>query len=180
MMPAAYRWLEREPGPRMLKIALALHGIREAPGAADNPVIMDWAREVGCTWYGQDAIPWCGLFVAVCAKRAGWDLPPIPLRARSWIGWGAPSPAPALGDVLVFERGAAGHVGLYVGESVGHYHVLGGNQGDAVCIVRLPKWRMIACRQAPWLVAKPENVRPIPLGERLADGGWAPVSIREA
>ncbi|MFZ2996674.1 MAG: TIGR02594 family protein, partial [Sphingobium sp.] len=50
------------------------------------------------------------------------------------------------GAILVFDREGGGHVAFYVGEDASHYHVLGGNQGDCVSIMRLAKSRCIARR----------------------------------
>ena len=81
-----YRWLEAlTPLPLMIRYALAELGTIEVAGTADNPVILGWAREVGlATSYGSDAIPWCGLFMAVVAQRAGKAIPARPLWALSW------------------------------------------------------------------------------------------------
>lgn len=68
----------------------------------------------------------------------------------------------------MFERaGGGGHVGLYVGDDAGAYHVLGGNQSDQVCVSRIAKARCIAVRRCPWKLAQPGNVRPV----RPAAGG---------
>lgn len=48
--------------------------------------------------------------------------------------------------MLVFDRAGGGHVGFYVGEDLTSYHVLGGNQGDRVSIMRLEKSRCVARR----------------------------------
>lgn len=163
-LPAKYAWLNDEPGPRMLVEAIALHGTLEAPGSANNPTITGWAKECGIGAYSTDSIPWCGLFMAVTAKRAGWARPPNPLWARDWAKWGKPRTGGAmLGDVLVFPRGSGGHVAIYVGEDATHYHILGGNQTDKVCIVRKAKTPILAIRQAPWRVAQPQNVRKVRL-----------------
>jgi hypothetical protein len=69
---------------------------------------------------------------------------------------------PMLGDVLVFVRNGGGHVGLYVGEDETAFHVLGGNQSDAVNIKRIAKRRLYAARW-PTYRAEPVNVRQIPL-----------------
>ena len=162
-LPSAYARLASEPGPRMLTEALRLYGTVETPGAADNPIILAWAREVGLERvYTADATPWCGLFLAVIAARAGKRLPAKPLWALSWARWGEDGGQPELGDVLVFIRPGGGHVGLYVGEDERAYHVLGGNQRDAVTIARIDKERLYACR-AYYAVGRPANVRPIVL-----------------
>lgn len=162
-IPATYAWLANEPGPKMLVEAIKLHGTVETPGAKDNPVILGWAKEVGLERaYSHDSIPWCGLFLAVVAARAGKRLPHNPLWALNWARWGEDGGQPELGDVLVFTRAGGGHVGIYVGEDAAHYHVLGGNQHDMVCFTRLAKERLYACR-AYYAVGRPANVRPIVL-----------------
>ena len=159
-LPAAYAWLDREPGPRMLREALKLYGTVELAGAANSPTIMGWANEAGVRGYSGDAVPWCGLFMAVVAQRADKDPPAKPLWALNWALWGDEGGQPELGDVLVFIRPGGGHVGLYVGEDRDCYHVLGGNQSDAVTIARIRKVRLRACRQF-FARSKPANVRPV-------------------
>lgn len=162
MLPKTYSWLATEPGPKMITEALKLYGTRERQGSGNNPVILEWARELGLRDYTADSIPWCGLFVSICAHRAGKPLAASPLWARSWAKWGSPSPDAALGDVLVFARNGGGHVALYVGEDENYYHCLGGNQGDAVSIVRVSKSRCIAVRRF-YSAGAPANVRPVNL-----------------
>lgn len=169
MLPKEYAWLGNEPGPAMLREALALFGTAEGAGAKDNPVILAWADELGVKGYLHDSIPWCGLFQGLIAKRAGWEFLPggNPLWALNWAKWGDPVALPALGDVLVFKRqtatGVAGHVGEYVGEDSAAFHVLGANQKDQVCIARVERERLVAARRAPWKVKQPANVRRVRL-----------------
>lgn len=166
-LPSNYAWLAKETGPRMLIEALRLYGTKEKAGPANNPVILGWARECEIKDYTKDETPWCGCFLAVVARRAGKPLPNSPLWARDWLHWGTPSPLASLGDVLVFSRtGGGGHVGLYVGEDTECYHVLGGNQGDAVSIRRIDKDRLLGARRL-YVHGKPVNVRPV----RLAASG---------
>lgn len=159
-LPKGYEWLADEPGPRELLEAIKLYGVHEAPGVRNNPAIMDWADEVHTTYPGDD-VAWCGLFKAVCAKRAGWDYHPNgnALWARNWLDWGTPVKVPMLGDTLIFPRGKGGHVTFYVGEDDTHYHILGGNQSDQVNIVRKAKSPLLGARRAPWKIAQPDNVR---------------------
>jgi len=155
-LPVRYAWLAREPAPKMLVHALSLYGTKETIGESDNPVILDWATECGIRGYSGDDVPWCGLFLAVIAKRSGKKVPENPLWARNWSSWGEPS-RPELGAVMVFSRQSGGHVGLYVGEDSEYYHILGGNQGDAVSIDRIRKPRLLACRTM--YRVKPTTVR---------------------
>lgn len=159
MIPAAYAWLRDLTPPAIIREALPLLGTREKEGPGDNPVIMAWAKEVGVSNYSADSIPWCGLFAAVVCARASW--PPVhqPLWARNWAKFGNASPEPGLGDVLVFERGTGGHVGFYVAEDADAFHVLGGNQGDSVSIIRIAKSRLLAARRPAWRIAQPESVK---------------------
>lgn len=158
-LPAAYKWLDDEPGPKMLLEARKLYGTIELPGAADSPDLLAWAHELGIDRvYTHDSIPWCGLFMAICAKRAGWGLPNSPLWALSWAKWGQASDKPMLGDVLTFQRHGGGHVSMYVGEDATYYHILGGNQSDAVTITRKPKKDLYEARRAEWRISQPENV----------------------
>lgn len=165
MLPVRYGWLAREPGPRMIVEALKLYGTLETPGTKNNPAIIAWAKEVGGEVgdvYKADSIPWCGLFMALIAKRAGKDVPKHPLWALSWSAWGAKVTRPMLGDVLTFTRSGGGHVTLYVGEDTAAFHCLGGNQSDAVTITRIAKSRLYAARR-PLYREQPTNVRAIHL-----------------
>jgi len=173
MLPPPYAWLDTVgPLPRLVAEGLKLLGVHEAAGAADNPVIMGWAREVGlASAYSGDDVPWCGLFMAVVAKRAGKPVPADPLWALNWLKFGAPVGAPALGDVLVFQRklpggGMAGHVGICIGEDATAFHVLGGNQSDAVTISRVERSRLRGARRL-YAIGAPSSARPY----RLAGAG---------
>lgn len=165
-IPARYAWLAREPGPRLLTEFLKVYGTAEKPGPGSNPSILAWARAVGLEKvYRSDDTAWCGLAMAYVALQAGWEPPVNPLWARNWLAWGQTVPAPMLGDVLVFSRGKTqGHVAVYVGEdSAGFLHVIGGNQGDAVTIKRIPRSRLLGARRCPWRVNQPGNVRRVVL-----------------
>lgn len=157
----AYRWLQSVgPLPRMVQEGLKLYGTIETPGKGDNPTIMAWADETGLERvYTADSIPWCGLWMAVVAKRAGKPLVSSPLWALSWSKFGIAGGQPRLGDILTFKRNGGGHVGLYVGEDHECYHVLGGNQSDAVTITRLRKERLHAVRRH-YAVGMPESAKP--------------------
>lgn len=161
-LPTKYAWLAKEPGPKMLLEALKLHGTLERPGAADNPTIIAWAKEIGVyPAYGHDSVPWCGLFIGVCAKRSGWPVDGTPLWALSWSDWGVKAERPMLGDVLTFKRPGGGHVALYVGEDATSYHCLGGNQSDQVNVTRIAKSRLYAARHPAWKIGSPEYRRVI-------------------
>ena len=133
--------------PTWLTYARTLIGVREVPGSKSNPLIMGWAKALGRILgmtYTDDSIPWCGLFVAHVLAKFNLGAPAIPVRAKAWRDYGRRLLGPRLGCILIFEREGGGHVGFYVGEDGTHYHVLGGNQGDAVSIARIAKSRLSA------------------------------------
>jgi uncharacterized protein (TIGR02594 family) len=165
-LPKEYAWLGKEPGPKMLIEALKLVGTKEIVGKAHNPEILRWADVLGIQKiYTADETAWCALSHAYIAKMAGkqlpfgsWDL----LRARSFSKFGESVGKAELGDTLVFQREGGGHVGMYVGEDMTCYHVLGGNQGNAYGFTRIQKRRCIAIRR-PAYSLQPANVRAIAL-----------------
>jgi uncharacterized protein (TIGR02594 family) len=125
-------------------------GTKEKAGEFSNPKILDWAEDLDIA-YGNDAIPWCGLFVAHCvgSTLTTEPLPTNPLGARNWAKFGTAT-EPRRGAVMVFWRVSRasfqGHVAFYAGEDDKAYHVLGGNQSDSVSIARIAKDRLLAAR----------------------------------
>jgi len=189
-VPLADAWvLHQTPLPRVIDEALKLYGVKEKVGSDNNPVIMEWAAELGeqrIGWkYTADSIPWCGLGVSISCLRAGKRIPEGPLYALNWAKFGTPvalrqglmvdlplifanALLASLGDVLVFDRtqpGAttrSGHVGFYIGEDSDYYRVLGFNQGDAVSFTWIAKRRCVAIRR-PEYHTPPASVRPFRL-----------------
>lgn len=158
----SYDWLKNEKSPKILVQAVKHLGVKEIVGKSNNPIIMNWAVELGLkSVYSADEIPWCGLFIAYCAHSAGLKVVNKPLWALSWSEWGTEVKEPMLGDILTFKRDGGGHVGIYVGEDNSHYHVLGGNQGDSVSISRIAKNRLFKARRTTWKIAQPNNVRKV-------------------
>lgn len=131
------------------------------------------------SWIDPREIPWCGAFVATCYRR--WnpeiDIPENPLGARNWREFGEPV-HPVLGACLVFWRGSPngwkGHVGYYYGEDQTHFHVLGGNQRNAVTVARIAKTRLLK-NGARWPVGHPVTGQPV----FLTPGG-VPTTSNEA
>jgi uncharacterized protein (TIGR02594 family) len=145
--------------PPWLATMRQISGTREYSGGADNPVILEWARFIGekypemrsyCAQYNHDAIAWCGLTVAYCMAKNG--IRPVFgtsenkrfLWADAWRTFGVRLDKPRLGCVMVFARNGGGHVALYEGEEGNDYLIRGGNQSDAVTLMRMPKSKFSA------------------------------------
>lgn len=170
-----YRWLGNIGTlPRILQEAIKLFGTAEIAGRQHSATIMGWAKETGLeAVYTNDEIAWCGLFVAVAIKRAGYAPVAGPLWALNWLKFGVKADKPSLGDVMCFVREGGGHVGFYVGEDSGYYHILGGNQSNQVNIIRIAKSRWKGAR-------RPAYKNPLPAWKpyQLTTGGK--ISTNEA
>jgi uncharacterized protein (TIGR02594 family) len=163
----SYNFLQEEKSPKILVEAVKLLGTKEVVGKVHNPVILGWAKELGLSKvYTNDEIPWCGLAVGYAVHKAGLEVVDKPLWALSWAKWGNEVKEPMLGDILTFKRDGGGHVGIYVGEDKDCYHVLGGNQGNAMSVTRILKTRLYQARRTKWKVAQPANVRKVELSAK--------------
>ncbi len=151
--------------------AVRLMGLREDTGPGSNPEILQWAKDLDLD-YGDDDLPWCGLFIAHCVGSTLPDepLPANPLGARSWERFGVPV-TPRRGALLTFWRetmaSGLGHACFYHSETADHFFVVGGNQGDEVNITRIGKERHVGTR---WPISGlgPEAVEPVPAPPDLA------------
>ena len=134
----------------LLDIALSQFGVTEAPGAADNPVIMSMARDCGFRDYLHDDISWCSLFANWVALKAGYQRS-WSLMARSWLKVGLETSTFAEADIVVLWRGEPagllGHVGFPIAQRNGLIYILGGNQGDQVSIEGFDPARVLGFRQ---------------------------------
>lgn len=153
--------------------ASAIRGLHEQ---RDNSRLRGWFDK-SVAWIDPRETPWCGAFVATCHRKAapGIVLPDNPLGARQWRNFGEEC-EPVFGATLVFWRISkshwVGHVGFYHGEDDTHYHVLGGNQANAVTVTRIRKDRLLASR---WPVDVPVTGRRI-----FVTPAGVPISTNEA
>ena len=94
----------------------------------------------------KDETAWCSAFVNWVAKTSGYEYSGK-LNARSWLNVGESMVKPDIGDVVVFWRESPeswkGHVAFFIKETKGYVYVLGGNQGNKVCIQAYPKNRVL-------------------------------------
>lgn len=159
--------LKKQKSPKLFVEAFKFIGLKEIVGPEHNPIIMNWAKELNLEKiYISDEVPWCGLFIAKVCKDAGKEVVENPLWARNWLKWGTKQDVAMFGDILVFSRGKGGHVGIYVGEDKKCFHVLGGNQGNEVSVIRINKSRLLGIRRTPWKIAQPDNVKRVFLTEK--------------
>jgi uncharacterized protein (TIGR02594 family) len=124
-------------------------GLRETAGAGTSSAIAAWLKRLKASW-ADDETPWCGTFVGWCIASTlpGEALPANPFAARNWLKFGIPC-KPRRGAILVFSRPGqawSGHVGFYAAEDREAFHVLGGNQSDAVTITRIRRDRILGAR----------------------------------
>lgn len=134
---------------KLLSIALSQYGLREVPGAENNPEIMKFFHEIGQDWVQGDETAWCSAFINWCAKMEGLDYSGK-LTARSWLNIGA-SCGIEEADIVIFWRESPtswkGHVGIPIREWSGEIWTLGGNQSNMVNISPYPISRILNYRK---------------------------------
>lgn len=131
--------------PEWVVEALKHIGLKEVVGPKHSPAILSWIKNLS-GWFTDDETPWCGTFVAQCLKEAGRGYPKHWYRALAYADYGTKLAKPAYGCIGVMGRTGGGHVTFIVGETNdGKYLVgLGGNQSNAVNLMKFPKSRFTA------------------------------------
>lgn len=123
-------------GPPWLARAVALRGLYEHTGSADNPQILEMARICGgniAKTYKHDSIAWCALFVNYCLVASGYDGNDS-LLALDFANYGRRLSGPAVGAIASKKRDGGGHVFIVRGrDDQGRIVGIGGNQSDMVC-----------------------------------------------
>jgi uncharacterized protein (TIGR02594 family) len=152
--------------------ALGRHEVR------DRSWLMAWLKRDGRSLGDPAKNPWCGDFLETCIRVALPDEPLLralgsnPYWARNWLRFGQ-EVAPIPGAILVFARGSGGHVGFAMGQDDTHFHVLGGNQSDAVTIARIARSRLLGAR---WPTTVPPRIQSLP----VMKPGALPTTTNEA
>jgi uncharacterized protein (TIGR02594 family) len=125
--------------PNWLTIARGEIGQADYPIGHNNPRIFEYLKAVilPVNTNLSDEINWCSAFVNYCLLSAGIQGTHSP-AARSFLNWGKPLTAPQVGCITVLKRGGSswmGHVAMFLGKAPsGSLVLLGGNQGQRVCI----------------------------------------------
>lgn len=136
-------------------------GEREVPGAQHNPLIVTWWKAIWRGGIKDDETAWCSAFVGACFETNGIKSTRFE-GASSWLKWGRPLLRPEYGCVVVFIRPGGYHVGFVVGQTPGgHLLVLGGNQGNAVCIQAFSRLAVVGYRWPSGVVTAEQ---PLPIG----------------
>jgi uncharacterized protein (TIGR02594 family) len=151
--------------PLWIEAGLQLLGTKEVPGKADNPVILQWAKDEGgdiAKSYTHDSIPFCALGINHILTKAGlkgtetlWALDFA--DTKKW-----PSirlPGPAVGAIAAMTRSGGGHVITVMGrDQHGNIMGLGFNQSDTVSIIPFPLDRLNHGFMWPLSVPLPEKI----------------------
>lgn len=149
--------------PAWLTTAREFMGLREIKGPQHNAEILQFWRDIKRGGIKDDETPWCAAFVGAMLERTGIRSTRFE-SAASYLEWGNPLQAPALGCVAIFTRDGGGHVGFVVGRNAaGDLLVLGGNQSDEVNIREFAVSRVSGYR---W----PAGVSDVPKAIPMLDG----------
>lgn len=131
-------WMEKAKGE------LGQYEVR----GGENPRILEYAAAT-TLHAAEDEVPWCAAFVSWCLPDGGLHS----ARARDYLNYGAAIGFPKYGCLVIFDRGhGLGHVGFFLGEVGERYMILGGNQGDEVCVKDYDPTKIIGYR---WPDLKP-------------------------
>lgn len=117
----------------------------------NNKSLREYLKSDGSTLGDPAKLPWCGDFQETIIALT-LPLEPMienPYYALNWKKFGVALPADMvpLGAIAPFERKVAGklvggHIGTIVGHDKTYYHVLGGNQSNAITIAKIAKNRL--------------------------------------
>lgn len=156
--PVPLRAIRPQPMPEpvptydlLIAIARDEIGVRELPGEADNPRILQYqSTTTKAARFLRDSVAWCSSFANWCVEHTGLVGTGNP-SARSWLTWGEEC---ALEDawIVVFARPPLpwqGHVAIPVrgGHTDDSVSVIGGNQHNQVSREMRPRAKLLACRR---------------------------------
>ena len=165
-----------QPGdPEWLAQAFKLDGLAEAPGDADNPVVVGLYAEAGHPEVKSDGTAWCAALVGAMLARAGYRNAGS-LLARSYLDYGGEVVAGSerRGDLVVFKRGNStwqGHIAFFLKFEGEYVWVYGGNQKDALNAKRYKRDTILGIRRpgrAERLSAAPIAPKPAKAAPRKA------------
>jgi uncharacterized protein (TIGR02594 family) len=111
-------------------------GVKEVPGTTHNPLIVQWGKDAGISWWHRDEDAWCAVAVNAALVNTGFPSTKSAL-ARSFTNYGTKLDKPVPGAIVVFPRGSNplyGHVGVIekVGDDGTSITVINGNVANAM------------------------------------------------
>lgn len=128
----------------------------------NNKSLREYLKSDGSTLGDPAVLPWCGDFMETVIALTLPNEPMIanPYWALNWKKFGVPIETIALGAIAPFQRPGGGHIGQIVGHDKTHYHVLGGNQSNAITITRIAKDRLSGSLRWPLTYPLPTKAMP--------------------
>lgn len=156
-------------------------GEREIKGPKHNPLIVDWGRAAGISWWNNDEDAWCAVAVNGVLAETGHTGTRSAL-ARSFLSWGVELLKPTRGAIVVFPRGKStlyGHVGIVEKVHGNSITIVNGNIGDMV-----KRSTRKVTEILPGGIRWPADVTPpattnVTLGSRLIDKGVSGPDVQE-
>lgn len=146
------------PATYLVEAALAEYGEKEIKGRRHNPRILEYFEAIQWPYEKSDEIPWCGVFMYFIAQAVGAETPrrDQAIAARGWLSVGEEVSEPQLGDLAIYYRGSKngweGHVGIFIRKISPKLDlILGGNQGDQVCIREYDSSKILGYRRLGWI-----------------------------
>ena len=138
--------VEKQNGTEWLTLAKGEIGVHEVYNESRVHYYWKASKLSGLAKFPATQIPWCSSFV--CAMMELSDIRSARTDgAKNWLGWGVELEEPCDGCIVVFTRKGGGHVGIVVGEDdKGNLLVLGGNQGNMVCVKSFSRSRVTGYR----------------------------------
>ncbi len=142
--------------------ALSQYGTPSLIDGRVNPAVKQYLYESTGLWFDSH-LPWCAAFIGAMLLRSGVARETLPdpdaiLAAKSWKGVGVAVSDAQVGDLMIFDRddtpgGWEGHIAIFCNYGFGpkggkrSIFVLGGNQGDKVCVAPYQESRLEAIRR---------------------------------
>lgn len=157
-LPQQFEWINTIPAlPKLVAAGLQYLGVREVPGIASNPVIMDMAKGLGISHiYTNDDQAWCAVFVNHLIRITGKPIELYPhdrydlIRAKKAANKFpiVPTEQWRMGDVVILQREGGGHTFIAIADTAeGTIFGLGGNQSNRVSIAEFKKERIIMVKR---------------------------------
>lgn len=157
-LPKNFEWINTIGVlPKLVAAGLQYLGVKEVPGIANNPVIMDMAKSLGISHiYTNDDQAWCAVFINHLIRITGKPIDLYPhdrydlVRAKKTANQFQTVPLKEwrFGDIVILKRDDGGHVFIAIAETDENtIYGLGGNQSNKVSFAEFDKDRIISVKR---------------------------------